>query len=159
MTGIGSPDKRARDIVLSSLLIVFGAVAFFPLYGMKLMGFRFDAVRSVYLPAYVRDVDPHNAMNAMRIALHHYNHAQWQQAIDHFDDVLMGDRYNSQALRKRAIANINLGRYENALADLNRLLATSAEDADAYLLRAEVYEKLGRKEESEQDRHLAGQKH
>ena len=67
---------------------------------------------------------------------------QYQSAVELYSQTIQLDPANDSAFLHRGLSNLELSRFDEALADLNRSLAIQPNSSRAYASRSKVYEKL-----------------
>lgn len=82
------------------------------------------------------------------LAYFFYTQGQWERAIHLYAALELLDPHEPAPVRGLALAYAAHGRFELALAALDRLALRGAVDAPFYLLRAQVLSALQRSEES-----------
>lgn len=72
-----------------------------------------------------------------------YKERRWTLAVHELDKFLAVSPTSSEALQARAICYIRLGKYEQALLDLNKAISANPSNLGLYSLRSSVAKKLG----------------
>jgi tetratricopeptide (TPR) repeat protein len=97
----------------------------------------------------------HIALDRVRISERHMDMAtasmmsgQYSDALDHYDEVLQGNRRNRQAWSGRALTLLYLKRYDEALRSYERVIRLSPGDAPAWQGKGISLEFMGRYEEA-----------
>jgi tetratricopeptide (TPR) repeat protein len=152
MAVVNKLKRNSRELFLLIALLVIGAIAFFPTFGGKIWGSRLIR-QADYLTQYDRMVqrDPQNLEAVYLRGLQRCHAGQFEGAIDDMTKCLESNPRRQDALTVRCTAEYKMKRYDQALNDINSVLKFNKQDADYWLMRADVYTALGRKDLADQD--------
>jgi len=143
---------NSRDVLLLLLLGVIGAIAFFPVFGGKIWGSHFvhkiDYVRQYDL---MLEKDPNNLDTVYLRGLQRCHSGNYKGAVEDMDRCLKPNPNRLDALVTRCTAYYKLKRFGEALKDINKVLYFERQDQDYWLMRADVYEALGRQDLADKD--------
>jgi tetratricopeptide (TPR) repeat protein len=144
--------NNSRDLLLLLVLGVIGVIAFFPILGSKIWG-------SHFIPKidYARQYDIMLEKNPNRLdivylrGLQRCHQGNYKGALEDMNRCLSANPGRRDALVVRCTAYYKLKNYLGALDDINKVLYYDRQDEDYWLMRADVYEALGRKDLADKD--------
>lgn len=115
------------------------------LYGIE---HKFDSAMNDFEKAI--SLDPADAASYYERGLVYHHNMKYKEAVSDFGTALYLEK-DDDTYTARASSLISLGRYEDALNDLNKAIELDPGSKKAYLLRAALYERQGKRNLAEKD--------
>ncbi|HEY9713001.1 MAG TPA: hypothetical protein V6C72_06005 [Chroococcales cyanobacterium] len=135
-------DTPFRQGVLAIVLLFVGAIAFSPMFLMKYRGYQFNAHPGQYLPAYTAVPQWDNPDLYFRRGALEFANQRYDTAVKNLDLTLEKQTLNLPALKMRAVSQVRLGNFKEALVDCSRIISLTPDDKRALMLRATLYARL-----------------